>query len=238
MDTKNELNNQPVPVTEAHTDVPNNSNSTLYQSIHAEPLLTTVLCYAACLLTAAKALAYLKQNYSLTDAVLRIGFSESFVGQQTRHRRDHGKYLTLIKAVTLLHQYQRQTKQVDVNGQSLEYLEVTRRDIAVANQIADWALGRSTLTHNTIAGYMIAERTRSRSFLSVVLAPGSSMTRMARWSQSAPTCIRSEGSRSQRQRNATGIDQSYYLFLGSKNENWELSNGLLGESLILIPVSS
>ena len=34
----------------------------------------------------------------------------SFVGQQTRHRRDHGKYLTLIKAVTLLHQYQRQTK--------------------------------------------------------------------------------------------------------------------------------
>ena len=67
----------------------------------------------------------------------------SFVGQQTRHRRDHGKYLTLIKAVTLLHQYQRQTKQVDVNGRSLEYLEVTRRDIALANQIADWALGRS-----------------------------------------------------------------------------------------------
>ena len=51
--------------------------------------------------------------------------------------------MTLIKAVTLLHQYQRQTKQVDVNGRSLEYLEVTRRDIALANQIADWALGRS-----------------------------------------------------------------------------------------------
>ncbi len=67
----------------------------------------------------------------------------SFVGQQTRHRRDHGKYLTLIKSITLLHQYQRQTKQVDVNGHWLEYLEVTRRDIALANKIADWALGRS-----------------------------------------------------------------------------------------------
>ncbi len=51
--------------------------------------------------------------------------------------------MTLIKSITLLHQYQRQTKQVDVNGHWLEYLEVTRRDIALANKIADWALGRS-----------------------------------------------------------------------------------------------
>ena len=50
MNAEFELNNQPVAnqpvaVAEAHTDVPNNSNSTLYQSILAEPLLTTVLCY-------------------------------------------------------------------------------------------------------------------------------------------------------------------------------------------------
>ena len=80
MDVENELDNQPVAVAEAHTDVPNNSNSTLYQSILAEPLLTTVLCYATCLLTAIKALAYLKQNCLLTDANLRIGFSDRTLG--------------------------------------------------------------------------------------------------------------------------------------------------------------
>ena len=74
------MNNQPVVIAEPHTDVPNNSNSTLYQSILAEPLLTTVLCYATCLLTAVKALAYSKQNCLLTDANLRIGFSDRTLG--------------------------------------------------------------------------------------------------------------------------------------------------------------
>lgn len=66
-----------------------------------------------------------------------------FIGWETRHRRDHGKYLTLIKSITLLHQYQREIKTIDSNGQTFQYLEVTRRDIAQANHIADWALGRS-----------------------------------------------------------------------------------------------
>ena len=76
MDTENELNNQPTAASEVQVELPNNSNSTLYQSILAEPLLTTVLCYAACLLSAVKALAYLKRNCLLTDEVLRIGFSD------------------------------------------------------------------------------------------------------------------------------------------------------------------
>ena len=80
MDAKNELNNQPAAATDVQTEVPNSSNSTLYQSILAEPLLTTVLCYASCLLTAVKALAYLKQNCLLTDADLRIGFSDRTLG--------------------------------------------------------------------------------------------------------------------------------------------------------------
>ena len=82
MDSENELNNQPTAASEAQTELPNNSSSTLYQSILAEPLLTTVLCYATCLLTAVKALAYLKQNCLLTDAVLRIGFSDRTLGAQ------------------------------------------------------------------------------------------------------------------------------------------------------------
>ena len=66
-----------------------------------------------------------------------------FVGSQTRYRRDHEKYLTLISSVALLHQYQREIKTTEVDGQSYQYLEVTRHDIALANRIADWALGRS-----------------------------------------------------------------------------------------------
>ena len=66
-----------------------------------------------------------------------------FVSSQTRHRRDHQKYLSLIKAVTLLYQYQHEVKQCSVGDKTVEYLEVTRADIARANTIADWALGRS-----------------------------------------------------------------------------------------------
>ncbi len=82
MNIENELNDQPVPLTEVRAEATNNSHSTLYQSILAEPLLTTVLCYATCLLTAIKALAYLKQNCLLTDEVLRIGFSDRTLGAQ------------------------------------------------------------------------------------------------------------------------------------------------------------
>jgi DNA primase len=81
MDAENELNNQPAVASDVGAVVPNNS-STLYQSILAEPLLTTVLCYATCLLTAVKTLAYLKQNCLLTDEVLRIGFSDRTLGAQ------------------------------------------------------------------------------------------------------------------------------------------------------------
>jgi hypothetical protein len=66
-----------------------------------------------------------------------------FIDHQARHRRNHQKYLGLIKAVTLLHQYQRTVKQRTKNGVTSEYIEVTRRDIVLANMIADWALGRS-----------------------------------------------------------------------------------------------
>jgi hypothetical protein len=67
----------------------------------------------------------------------------SFVDTRTRTRRDHMKYLTLIRAVALLHQYQREVKTVEHAGQKLPYVEVTRADIEVATRLAHEVLGRS-----------------------------------------------------------------------------------------------
>jgi DNA primase len=67
----------------------------------------------------------------------------SFLSDKTRTRRDHMKYLTLIRAITLLHQHQRPVKTVSHCGQELAYIEVTKADIALANSIAHEVLGRT-----------------------------------------------------------------------------------------------
>jgi len=67
----------------------------------------------------------------------------TFPSGQTRNRRDHEKYLTLIDAIALLHQHQRPRGQHVVGGRSLEHLAVTVEDIALANQLAPEVLGRS-----------------------------------------------------------------------------------------------
>jgi len=67
----------------------------------------------------------------------------TFMDSQTRSRRDHMKYLHLIKTVALLHQYQREIKTVLHQGKTLEYIEVELSDIATANQLAHDVLGRS-----------------------------------------------------------------------------------------------
>ena len=67
----------------------------------------------------------------------------TFNDGQTRTRRDHTKYLTLIRSIALLHQYQRPRKTTDHRGQPVEYIEVTVEDIAVANRLAHEVLGRS-----------------------------------------------------------------------------------------------
>ncbi len=58
-------------------------------------------------------------------------------------RRDHEKYLGLIDAVTFLHQYQREIKTMEIDGEPVAYIEVTLADIELANKIADEVLGRS-----------------------------------------------------------------------------------------------
>ncbi len=67
----------------------------------------------------------------------------SFLDTATRTRRDHMKYLTLIKSITLLHQYQRPVKTTVHRGQTLRYVEVTKEDIALANRLCHDVLGRS-----------------------------------------------------------------------------------------------
>jgi DNA primase catalytic core len=67
----------------------------------------------------------------------------TFLDDRTRARRDHVKYLTLIRTIALLHQYQRPTKNVVHRGRRVSYIEVTSADIAVANRLAHQVLGRS-----------------------------------------------------------------------------------------------
>ena len=53
------------------------------------------------------------------------------------------KYLTLIAAVTLLHQHQREIRTVTRGGQPVRYVETTRADIALAGRLAAEVLSRS-----------------------------------------------------------------------------------------------
>ncbi len=67
----------------------------------------------------------------------------TFLDGQTRTRRDHTKYLTLIRAIALLHQHQRPRQTAVHRGKTLEYIEATLDDIAVANRLTAEVLGRS-----------------------------------------------------------------------------------------------
>jgi hypothetical protein len=73
----------------------------------------------------------------------------TFPAQSLRARRDHKKYLGLIKAVAFLHQYQRETKTYTPEGQGpngaepVAYIEVEPSDIEKANQLAGVVLGRT-----------------------------------------------------------------------------------------------
>jgi DNA primase catalytic core len=67
----------------------------------------------------------------------------SFPDAQTRTRRDHMKYLTLIQAIALLHQYQRPVQSATRNGKRLEYIEATKED----NDLA-WKLMREVLARS------------------------------------------------------------------------------------------
>ncbi len=67
----------------------------------------------------------------------------TFLSDKTRMRRDHMKYLTLIQAIALLRQYQREVKKTTHRGQVIEYIEITQDDITLANRLAHEVLGRT-----------------------------------------------------------------------------------------------
>jgi len=60
----------------------------------------------------------------------------TFRTDQTRYRRDHAKYLSLIASVTLLHQYQRLQIERVHDGLVERCVVATLEDVEVANQLA------------------------------------------------------------------------------------------------------
>lgn len=66
----------------------------------------------------------------------------TFLDDKTRTRRDHRKYLGLIRAIALLHQHQRPLKTLERPGlPPLDYIEATLDDIEAANALAHAVLG-------------------------------------------------------------------------------------------------
>lgn len=67
----------------------------------------------------------------------------TFPVRSLRARRDHKKYLMLIKAVAFLYQKQREMKEAERSGQAFSYIEVSKDDIRRANTLAVHVLGHS-----------------------------------------------------------------------------------------------
>jgi hypothetical protein len=68
----------------------------------------------------------------------------TFPADSLRARRDHKKYLGIIKAIAFLHQYQREVKTYTPEGQeTVAYIEVELSDIEKANKLAGEVLGRT-----------------------------------------------------------------------------------------------
>lgn len=65
----------------------------------------------------------------------------TFRDDRTRMRRDHYKYLVLIRTIAFLHQYQRPHRTLNEDGET--YVDVTIDDIALANKLAHDVLGRT-----------------------------------------------------------------------------------------------
>ncbi|MCB9913484.1 MAG: toprim domain-containing protein, partial [Planctomycetes bacterium] len=75
----------------------------------------------------------------VVDVVNPYAEALTFASHRTRTRRDMAKYLTLVSAVALAHQYQK-PRHRDEYG---EYIEVDLDDIELANRLASRVLGRN-----------------------------------------------------------------------------------------------
>jgi hypothetical protein len=70
------------------------------------------------------------------DVVIECLKERRFPDAMTRTRRDHMKFLTLIQAITLLHQHQREIKTSVEEDVRLEYIEATEADVKLAWELA------------------------------------------------------------------------------------------------------
>ena len=77
----------------------------------------------------------LKPLFVVNPFVSELTFPDTL----TRMRRDHMKYLTLIRSIALLHQHQRPVK----TERGVSYVEVTREDIATADRLMGELMRRS-----------------------------------------------------------------------------------------------
>ena len=71
----------------------------------------------------------------------------SFPDSMTRTRRDHIKFLTLIRTIAFLHQWQREVKTARHGDKPFEYIETTEQDVELAKKIIHEVLGRSLDEH-------------------------------------------------------------------------------------------
>ncbi|WP_025178806.1 CHC2 zinc finger domain-containing protein [Leptospira kirschneri] len=68
----------------------------------------------------------------------------NFPDTRLRMRRDQKKYLTLIRSIALLHQYQREIKTAkDETGKEISYIEVEKSDIILAGQLFSRIFGKN-----------------------------------------------------------------------------------------------
>jgi DNA primase len=67
----------------------------------------------------------------------------TFLSDRLRTRRDHKKYLGLIRAIAFLRQYQKPLQTVTHQGRELNYIEADLKDIELANRLASEILGHS-----------------------------------------------------------------------------------------------
>ncbi|MFC1851649.1 toprim domain-containing protein [candidate division CSSED10-310 bacterium] len=67
----------------------------------------------------------------------------TFPSTSLRTRRDQKKYLTLIRAIAFLFQYQRARKSIMLDGVRVEYIEVLPSDIKLAYDVCCDVMGRS-----------------------------------------------------------------------------------------------
>jgi hypothetical protein len=67
----------------------------------------------------------------------------TFPDHPLRLRRDHLKYLGLIRTAAFLRQYQKPIKSCQYKGQTLQYIEVDLEDVRLVHELAVQVLGRS-----------------------------------------------------------------------------------------------